>query len=48
METKSKKLVLSQETLKNLINKAATRHTDDYFKSRFGGPPFCTPMGGMN
>jgi hypothetical protein len=50
MKTKSTKLRLSQETLKNLTsNEAATKqHADDYFKSRVGGPPFCTPVGGMN
>ena len=50
MKTKLNKLVLNQETLKNLIsNDAATNLGEDlFFKSRFGGPPFCTPVGGMN
>lgn len=49
MKTKLTKLMLSQETLKNLTsNEATKKHADEYFKSRFGGPPFCTPVGGMN
>jgi hypothetical protein len=49
METKSNKLVLNQETLKNLTsNEAATKaRADNYFKSLVA-PPFCTPVGGMN
>lgn len=50
MKTKSNKLVLNQETLKNLTSgEAATTLDPDFLlKSRFGGPPFCTPVGGMN
>jgi hypothetical protein len=49
METKLNKLILNQETLKNLTSETANKaRADAYFKSVFGGPPFCTPVGGMN
>lgn len=50
MEAKSKKLVLSQETLKNLTNEAATKpRMDGFFKSQQSlPPPCCTPVAGMN
>jgi hypothetical protein len=50
METKSKKLVLSQETLKNLTTEAAAKPRGDrFFKSQLSiPPPCCTPVGAMN
>lgn len=50
METKSKKLVLSQETLKNLTTEAATNpRVNGFFKSQVSiPPPCCTPVGAMN
>ena len=50
METKSRKLVLNQETLKNLTSDDAATNleADMFFITRAVGPPFCTPVGGMN